>query len=183
MAKLVKPASRRANRTSGQSRERQLKRRGKLFLKILAVISAAVTPFSGVILVSQPQIPTSTAQEFFDNYYNQVTQADHRKALYREGLTRDFQESAGSDWEDYSNWWGTWKKVDVRKVESDPDNPLEFSVWLTYYSVHGHSSSEEDVFTLVCSSFWASLEARIPALGCSVNHIQIQSQLTLSGTV
>lgn len=89
----------------------------------------------------------------------------------------------GSDWEEYSNWWKNWKQVDVRKVESDPNNPLEFIVWLAYYQVHGHSSSEEDDFTVVCSSFWASVEARIPALGCSVNRIQIQSQLPVSGTV
>ena len=183
MAKTVKPASGQANRASGQSRERQLRRRRKLSLKILAVVSAAATPFLGVVLVSQPQVPTPTAQEFFDNYYNQVTQADYRKVLYREDLTRDFQESVGSDWEDYSNWWKTWKQVDVRKVESDPDNPLEFNVWLRYYPVRGQPESEEDDFTLICSGFWVSLEARIPALGCSVNHIQIQSQLPVSETI
>ena len=183
MAKIVKPASGQANHASGQGRGRQPQRRRKLSLKILAVISAAATPFFGVVLVSQPQVPTASAQEFFDNYYSQVTQADHRKVLYREDLTRGFRESVGSDWEDYSNWWETWKQVDVRKVESDPDNPLEFNVWLTYYSAGGHSNSEEDDFTLVCSGFWASLGARIPALGCSVSHIQIQSQLPVSGFV
>jgi hypothetical protein len=47
----------------------------------------------------------------------------------------------------------------------------------------GGSNSEEDDFTLVCSGLWASLEARIPALGCPVNHIQIQSQLSANGAV
>lgn len=183
MAKIVKPASEQANHASGQSRERRLQRRRELFLRILAVVSAAATPFFGVVLVSQPQVPTATTQEFFDNYYNQVTQAVSREALYREDLTRDFRESVGSNWEDYSNWWETWEQVDVRKVESDPDNPLEFIVWLTYYSERGYSKSEKDDFTLVCSSFWASLEARVPALGCSVNHIQIQSQLFVSEAV
>jgi hypothetical protein len=176
MGKIMKPAYGQPDHTSGRSRERRLHRRKRL-RRIPAIISAAATPLLGVILVSQPQVPASTAQEFFDSYYSQVTQADHRKVLYREDLTRDFQDSAGSDWEDYSGWWETWEQVDVRKVESDPQNPLEFNVWLTYYSVHGYSSSEEDDFTLVCSGFWASLEARIPALGCSVNHIQIKSQM------
>jgi len=178
----MKPAYGKPNHTSGQSSERRVRRR-KLSLRIPAIISAVATPFLGVILVSQAQVSASTAQKFFDSYYSQVTQADHRKVLYREDLARHFQDSAGSDWEDYSSWWETWKQVDVRKVESDPQNPMEFNVWLTYYSVHGHSKSEEDDFTLACSGFWASLEARIPALGCSVNHIQIQSQLPESGTV
>jgi hypothetical protein len=142
-----------------------------------------LTPFSGVVLVSQPQVPTATVQEFFDNYYSQVTQAGYRKVLYHGDLTRDFRESMGSGWEDYSNWWKAWKQVDVRKVESNPDNPLEFNVWLTYYPARGQPNSEEDDFTLVCSGFLASLEARIPALGCSVNHIQIQSQLPISLTI
>jgi hypothetical protein len=183
MAKNVKPTSAQGIRASGQNRKRQLERRRKFFLNILPVASAAVTSFLDVVLVSQPQVPTSTAQAFFDNYYNEVTHADYRKVLYREDLTRNFQESMGSDWEDYSNWWKTWKQVDIRKVESDPHNPLEFNVWLRYYPVRGPSNSEEDDFTLVCSGFWASLEARIPALGCSVNHIQIQSQLFVSGAI
>jgi hypothetical protein len=134
-----------------------------------------------VILVSQPQIPISTTQEFFGDYYGQVTHADHREKLYRADLTQNFQESGGSGWEGYNNWWKAWRRVDVRKIESDPDNPLEFNVWLTYYPVRGHSSSEEDGFTLVCSSFWASLEARLPAVGCSAGHIRIQSQLPVPG--
>jgi hypothetical protein len=183
MAKIGKPESGQENSAPGESQERQLDYRHKLFLRILAVMSAATTSFLGVVLVTQPQVPISAAQEFFDRYYGQVTQVDYRKMLYSEDLSRDFQESVGSDREEYSNWWKNWKQVDVRKVESDPNNPLEFTVWLTYYPVHGSSSSEEDDFTVVCSSFWASVEARIPALGCSVNHIQIQSQLPVSGTV
>jgi hypothetical protein len=183
MAKIVKPASGQAKQVSGQSHERRPQRRRKLSLKILAVVSAAASPFFGVVLVSQPQVPISTAQEFFDNYYNEVVHAGYRKALYHEELTRGFQESIRSDWEDYGNWWRTWKQVDVRKVESDPGNSMEFNVWLTYYPMRGQPKSEEDDFALVCSGFWASLEARIPALGCSANHIQIQSQLLVSGTV
>lgn len=182
MEKIMKPVSGRANRTSAQRRKRQVKHRRRLSLKILTVVSAVATPCFGVLIVSQPQVPISTAQEFFDNYYGQVTQAQYRKVLYSDDLTRDFQESMGSNWEGYGNWWKTWKEVDVRKVESDPDNPLEFNVWLTYYPTRGQSYSEEDEFTLVCTGLLASLEARIPALGCSVNHIQIQSQLPVSGT-
>lgn len=80
-------------------RERQLDYRHKLFLRILAVMSAPTTSFLGVVLVTQPQVPISAAREFFDRYYGQVTQVDYRKVLYSEDLSRDFQESVGSDWE------------------------------------------------------------------------------------
>jgi hypothetical protein len=93
--------------------------------------SNGVTPLLGVVLVSQPQVPIATAQQFFDTYYSQVTQAGYRKVLYREDLTRDFRESAGSDWEDYNNWWETWKQVDVRK-----SNPTRIIHWSSTYGSH-----------------------------------------------
>lgn len=130
-----------------------------------------------MILLAQPQALAPTAQEFFDSYYREVTQADLRKVLYNEDLTPDFRESPGSDWHDYNSWWELWEQVVVKKVESQPGNSLNFSVWLKYYPIHGRPISEEDSFTLVCSTFWASLEARIPALGCPANHLQFQSQL------
>lgn len=163
-----------ASRQSG-GRRLQLWRRFSVI--ILAVVSAASTSFCGVVFVSQPQVPTLTAQEFFSDYYRQVTQAGDRKALYREDLTPNFKSSIISDWQDYNNWWKGWNQVAVEQVESDSGNPLEFNVWLRYYSVHGQLTAEEDGFTLVCSGFWASLEARMPALGCPAGHLQFQSQL------
>lgn len=146
----------------------------------MAIVSAAATALFGVVLVSQPQATASTAQQFFDNYYRQATQADGRKALYHEDLTPAFRESPGSDWHDYNSWWELWKQVDVKKVESDPGNSLEFNVWLEYYPTRGQPTSEEDSFSLSCTTFWASLEARIPALGCPANHLQFESQLYTS---
>lgn len=171
-------ASEWADHTSHQSRGRGLWRRHKFLIAIsTAVATAAVTSFFSVVLGSQPQVPASTAQEFFEDYYHQATQADLRKALYHEDLTPAFRESPGSDWLDYNSWWKLWAQVDVKKVESDPGNLLEFKVWLKYYPIHGQPVSEEDIFSLVCSTFWAALEARIPALGCPANHLQFQSQL------
>lgn len=89
-------ASERADRTSHQSRGRGrgLRRRRKFLITIsTAVVSAAAVPFFGVVFVSRPQVPATTAQEFFDNYYRQATQADLRKALYHEDLTPAFRES------------------------------------------------------------------------------------------
>jgi hypothetical protein len=171
-------ASEWADHTSHQRRGRGLWRRHKFLISISsAVATATVTSLLSVVLVSQPQVSASAAQEFFENYYRQVTQADLRKALYNEVLTPAFRESPGADWLDYNSWWKLWAQVDVKKVESDPGNLLEFNVWLKYYPVSGQPVSEEDSFSLVCSTFWAALEARIPALGCPANHLQLQSQL------
>ena len=181
MDRTFEAASERADHISHQSRGRRLRLRRKFLITIsTAVVGAAATSFFGVVLASQPQVPASTAQEFFDNYYRQATQADLRKALYYEDLTPAFRESPGSDWRDYNSWWETWAQVDVKKVESDPSNSLEFNVWLKYYPMHGQPVSEEDSFSLVCSTLWAALEARIPALGCPANHLQFQSQLFAS---
>jgi hypothetical protein len=183
MDRSFEAASERADHTSHQRRGRGLRRRHKLLITIsTAVASAAATSFSGVVLVSQPQVPASTAQEFFDNYYRQVTQADLRKALYYGDLTPAFRETPNSDWHDYNSWWKLWARVDIKKVESDPSNSLEFNVWLKYYPMRGQPVSEEDSFSLVCSTFWAALEARIPALGCPASHLQFQSQLFASET-
>jgi hypothetical protein len=179
--RTLEAASERADHASRQSRGRGLRRRRKFVINItVALVSGAATSFFGVVLVSQPQALTSTAQEFFDSYYREVTQAGLRQALYQEDLTPAFRESPGSGWHDYSGWWKLWEQVDVKKVESDPEHSLDFNVWLKYYPLHGQPISEEDSFTLVCNTFLASLEARIPALGCPANHLQFQSQLFVS---
>jgi hypothetical protein len=171
-------ASGRSDCASRQSRGRGQRRRRIFLINVtVAVVGAAAAALFGLVLVSQPQATVSTAQQFFDNYYRQATQAGSRNALYLKDLTPAFRESPGSDWHDYNSWWELWKQVDVKKVESDPGNPLEFNVWLEYYPTRGQPTGEEDSFSLICSAFWASLEARIPALGCPADHLQFQSQL------
>ena len=147
-----------------------------------AVIGAVVSSFFLVFFESQPQVPTSTSQAFFDNYYRQVTQADQRKTLYQEDLTIDFQKSPGVSWNVYNNWWSTQKQVVVNEVESVSGNPLEFTVWLTYYPVQGTPKAQVIRFSLVCSGFWAGLQARIPTWGCPPSHLQIQSSLDVTPT-
>lgn len=147
---------------------------------ISAVIGAVVTAFFLTVFSAQPQVPTSTAQTFFDNYYREVTHADQRRALYQEDLTTDFQKSPGVSWADYIGWWETQKQVVVDQVESVPGNPLEFTVWLTYYPTRGNPSAQVISFSLVCNGTWASFVARIPTLGCPVNHLQIQSGLDVT---
>jgi len=183
MDRMVDATSGQANSASRQSRGHGLRLWRRLSITFLAVVSTAAAPFLSVVFVSQPQVPASTAQEFFYNYYRQVTRADDRERLYREDLTRYFDESIGLDWQSYNNWWNGWKQVDVKRIESDSGNPLGFNVWLSYYPAHGQPTSEEDGFTLACSGFWASLEARIPALGCPVGHLRFQSQIFVSEVI
>ena len=106
---------------------------------VAAIIGAVVSAFFLTVFKAQPQVPTSDGQKFFDNYYRQVSQADQRKTLYQEDLTPDFQKSPGRSWSAYNSWWETQKQIIVNKVESVPGNPLEFTVWLTYYPIHGVS--------------------------------------------
>jgi hypothetical protein len=155
----------------------RLQLRHRVSAIILAVISVAAGPFLTVVFTSQPQAHTAAAQQFFQTYYNQVTRAGDRELLYRKDLTPEFKESTGSNWESYNQWWKKWRQVDVNQVESDSGNSLGFDVWLRYYPMRGQPLSEEDGFTLVCSGWWASLEARIPAFGCAVKHLEFQSQL------
>lgn len=133
-------------------------------------------------LASQPQVTTSTAQQFFDTYYSHVTQPGDRELLFRMDMAPRYNESIHSDWYKFNEWWSIWKQVDVEQVESVPGNPMEFNAWLKYYPLHGQPLTEEDGFTLACRGFWASLEARIPALGCPVSHIRFQSQLFVTVT-
>ncbi len=149
---------------------------------VAAVIGAVVSAFFLTVFAAQPQVPTSNGQKFFDNYYRLVTQADQRKTLYREDLTRDFQHSPGVGWRGYSTWWKSQKRVVVNQVQSVPGNPLEFTVWLTYYSKHGSLERQVIRFSLVCNGGWASFVARIPTLGCPVNDLQIQSGLDVTTT-
>jgi len=156
---------------------------GKIAVAVIAaVIGAVVSAFFLTIFAAQPQVPTSNAQKFFDNYYRLVTQADQRKALYREDLTTDFQKSPGVGWRGYSAWWKSQKRVIVNQVQSVPCNPLEFTVWLTYYPKYGSQWRQAISFSLVCNGRWASFVARIPTLGCPVNHLEIQSGLDVTTT-
>jgi len=150
---------------------------GKL---VAAIIGAVVSAFLLTFFAAQPQVPTSNGQKFFDNYYRQVTQSDRRKAVFQEDLTSDFQSSPGGGWSAYNAWWKTQKRVTVNQVQSVPGNPLEFTVWLTYYPVHGHPESQVVSFSLVCNGSWASFMARIPTVGCPVGHLQIQSGINVT---
>ena len=149
---------------------------------ISAVIGAVVSAFFLVFFAAQPQVPISAGQKFFDNYYREVTQADQRRTLYQEDLTTDFQNSPGVSWSDYTSWWESQKQVVVNQVESVPGNPLEFTVWLTYYPIYGGSKTQVISFSLVCNGWWASFKARIPTWGCPVNHLQIESGLDVTPT-
>ena len=149
---------------------------------VAAIIGAVVSAFFLTVFKAQPQVPTSDGQKFFDNYYRQVSQADQRKTLFQEDLTADFQKSPGRSWSDYNSWWETQKQIIVNKVESVPGNPLEFTVWLTYYPIHGSPDMQVISFSLVCNGRWASFVARIPTLGCPVSHLQIQSSLDVTTT-
>ena len=142
-----------------------------------AVFGAFVGSFSRTVLAAQPQVSISNVQRFFDNYYREVPKADHRRALYQEDLTPDFRNSPGRAWPAYNRWWETQKQVVVDEVESVSGNPLEFTVWLTYYPIHGSPKTEVTSFSLVCNGRWASFMARIPTFGCPVSHLQIQSAL------
>jgi len=149
---------------------------------IVAIIGAVVSAFFLTVFAAQPQVPVSSAQKFFDNYYRQVTQADRRKALFQDDLTHDFQKFPGGGWAAYNSWWETQKRVIVDQVESVPGNPLAFTVWLTYYPVNGSPWPQVISYSLVCNGGWASLVARIPTLGCLVGNLQIQSGLNVTTT-
>lgn len=149
---------------------------------VVAVISAVVTAFFLTVFRAQPQVPTSNGQKFFDNYYRLVIQPDQRKALYQEDLTTDFQTSPGVGWRGYSTWWESQKRVVVNQVQSVSGNPLEFTVWLTYYPKYSSPWKQVIRFSLVCNGRWASFVARIPTLGCPVNNLQIQSGLDVRTT-
>lgn len=149
---------------------------------IITIVSAVGGAVIGALVVtllgSQPQVPASTAQIFFDNYYGQVTQAGQRKILYEEDLTKEFRIAPNGDWHDYNNWWQGEKQVVVNSVQSVPGNPLAFNVWLTYYPRGGGKTQPQPtVLSLVCNGSWASLVARIPTFGCPVGNLQIQSGL------
>ena len=168
------------NRASRSSHGRQLQLGHRLSIIILAALGAVFGPFLGMALASQPEVTAPTAQQFFSTYYSHVTQPGDRKLLYRKDIAPGYNRSIHSDWRKYNEWWSTWKQVDIEQVKSAAGNPMEFNIWLRYYPVHGQPLSEEDGFTLACRGFWASLEARIPALGCPVNQIQFQSQLFIN---
>lgn len=140
----------------------------------IKIAGAVVSAFCLTFLASQPQVTVSNAQQFFDNYYRYVTQAGQRRALFQDDLTHDFQKSGGG-LSAYNSWWEGYRQVVVNQVESVPGNPMEFTVWLTYYPVNGSPWSGVTSFSLVCNGGWASLEARIPTLGCPVNNLQIES--------
>jgi hypothetical protein len=165
---------------SGKAATKKATNRKVITGVIPAVIGAVVSAFFLTVFRAQPQVPTSTGQKFFDNYYREVTQADQRRALYLEDLTTDFQKSPGVSWPDYISWWESQKQVVVDQVESVPGNPLEFTVWLTYYPTRGNPQTQVISFSLVCNGWWPSLVARIPTLGCPVNHLQIQSGLDVT---
>ena len=146
---------------------------------VTTIACAVVSAFCLTIFASHPQVTTSNAQKFFDNYYRQVTQADRRKVLFQEDLTSDFQNAPSHGWPDYGSWWETQKQVVVDQVESVSGNPLEFNVWLTYYPIYGSPKTGMTSFSLVCNGGWASLVALIPMFGCLVSHLQIQSGFEL----
>lgn len=147
-----------------------------------AIIGAIVSAFFLTLFKAQPQVPTPDGQKFFDNYFRLVTKVDQRKGLYREDLTPGFQQAPGGGWHGYNNWWESQKRVVVNQVQSVAGNPLEFTVWLTYYPKHGGLQRQVVSFSLDCNGSWASLVARIPTLGCPVNHLQIQSGLDVKTT-
>ena len=149
---------------------------------VAAVIGAIISAFFLTLFRAQPQVPTSNGQKFFDNYYRLVTKTDQRRTLYREDLTTDFQKSPGVGWRGYRTWWTTQKRVVVNQVQSVSGNPLEFTVWLTYYPKYGGPNKQVIRFSLVCNGGWASFVARIPTLGCPVDHLQIQSGLNVKPT-
>jgi hypothetical protein len=148
---------------------------------IVTLIGAVVSAFFITFFASHPQVSASNGQEFFDNYYRQVTQADRREVLFQEDLTPDFQDSRGGA-PAFNRWWATQKRVVVDRVDSVSDNPFEFTVWLTYYPVFGRASLEVASFSLVCNGYWASFMARIPTFGCPVGHLKIESSLNVTTT-
>ncbi len=156
---------------------------GSLWQKILvAIIAALAGALASTIFVSQPQVATYHAQAFFNNYYDNVTHANQRRALYERDLTLDFQRSPGHDWRSYEAFWEGEEDVVVEKVESIPGNPLAFNVSLVYYPKGGGIDPEDTIFSLVCNGSYSWLWARIPALGCPPSDIQIESGYQISGS-
>ena len=151
---------------------------------VASLISVVVGAFLGAVLGHQPQVTTSAAQQFFSNYYRKVTQANQRTALFREDLTTDFQTSPHGSWPSYNSFWQTEKTVVVNDLASVSGNPLSFNLTLTYYPTHGGNINgpQQTIFSLVCNGSWPSLLARIPGIGCPVNHLQIQSALNVTSS-
>src|SRR4051812_9769886 len=121
----------------------------KLARRIAVAVAGAVAGASCLtFLGSHPQVTSSNGQKFFNGYYTVVTVADQRKELFQEDLTPEFQNVHGGA-SAMNSWWATQKRVVVDRVESVTSNSFEFTVWLTYYPVHGSPETEVTKFSLV----------------------------------
>jgi hypothetical protein len=141
---------------------------------ILPIIAAVVT---SVIVgnLSSPSIQASAVHDFLKGYYQNVTQADKRSALYRNDLTSNFRGYPGVDWSSYNAFWKKWKRASVDSVTPVPGNALEFAVILTYQPKHSNSFENNLNFWFVCTGI-GNLLAHVPFGGCPSGHIKIDNE-------
>jgi hypothetical protein len=146
------------------------------FLKYLAAPAAAVV--IATLIVTQPSVPRSTAQDFFTSYFTGVTNAKQRPQLYAEDLSTSFRQFAPDGSKPFNTYWKTIKSVTVDSVFSVPGNSYEFTVTLT---ISPKASGTEPVsirvnYWLVCTNFFGNLWGRIPGAGCPASDLKIDSE-------
>jgi hypothetical protein len=144
---------------------------------ILPIIASLVVSLIVTNLDKPPSIPASEAHSFLAGYFNEVTHASLRKALYQNDLTSSFRSYPGVDWASYVAFWEESRSVSVNSVLPVAGNSLEFSVTLTYRHTQGNSSVENVNFWLVCTGAAANLWARVPYIGsCPTSDIKIDNE-------
>lgn len=144
---------------------------------IFPVIASILTAVIVTNLNSSQSIQASAAHAFLDDYFNEVTYAAQRNALYHNDLTSNFRSYPGVDWASYSAFWKKWKSVNIDSVTPVAGNSAEFAVILTYQPEQGNALPEENLnFWLVCTGITGNLLAHVPDLGCPANDIKIDNE-------
>jgi len=128
-------------------------------------------------LNSPPSIQASAAHAFLKGYFDDVTHAAQRDALYENDLTSNFRGYPGVDPVSYDAFWKKWKSVSVNSVTPVAGNPLEFNATLTYQPEQGKPFPDNLNFWLVCTGVIGNLLARVPYFGeCPASDIKIDNE-------
>jgi hypothetical protein len=144
------------------------------FLKYLAAPAAAVV--IATLIVTQPSIPRSTAQDFFTSYFTGVTNATQRPQLYAQDLSMSFKQFTPNNTRSYNGYWKTVGSVTVNSVFPVPGNSYEFTVTLTVRPRAGGTVPVRVNYWLICTGFFGNLWGRIPGAGCPEGDLKIDNE-------
>lgn len=153
---------------------------GSFVKNLAAPVAVAIIAY---LIITQPTVSTSTAQNFLNDYFNGVTASGQRSQVYVQDLTTNFRKRLS--YSQYNAYWETIESVKVDSVDSIPGNPFEFTVSFEICpkSDAGYCPKPGNIqpiivvnFWIACIGFFGNLAAKFPWEGCPIHDLKIDNE-------